>query len=215
MRFVWYILKHCLYRFWLTLRSIPVYLTTFRLILLDLFYLFEEFFGFICSPLFLLFNSSRYGSVYGTLPFFSLSKLSRLINLTKDDIICDCGSGKGKCLLYFSMVKGCHVIAIELVPYLINVHKVLARFFFNYYKHTFIQDDLRDIHLHQASVYFVSGLDYSDSVNRHLRTFFNQCKYECKVVSIGGPFDGLSSKNMVHVPIACSWGYSSAYIYQL
>jgi len=163
----------------------------------------------------MFFKIRRYETTYGTIPFLSLRQISTLLDIKSTDTICDCGSGKGKCLLYFSIMFRCQVIAIESVSYLIKIHQCLSRLLGQQSRHRFIFDSLLTTDLPKADVYFISGLDFDNSVFAQLQRFFAACDLPIKIVCIGAPFTHLQCKKQDMVILPCSWGYCEIYIYHL
>jgi len=107
---------HSVYRLKQTQRNIPLYCRFPRLLVLEGLYVLEEALAFFCRPLRAFFaNSQASSSLYGTMTFNGLATIAGYIDDHRAHHVVDIGAGKGKVLLYFSLVHRWRCTGIE--PY--------------------------------------------------------------------------------------------------
>ncbi|RAP30245.1 hypothetical protein DID78_02590 [Candidatus Marinamargulisbacteria bacterium SCGC AG-343-D04] len=207
---LFYTFWHSLYRIFLTILNIRSYLFHPTLLFLELAYFCEELLSFF------IFNPLRSKKIslptYGTLPFFSMNKISPLLDISKDSTLLDLGSGKGKILLYYSLCYKCRCIGIESFSYFYRLSNMLSRLLFQHSRITWLnQDFFSYTPSSTCDIAFVSALDHTEHALRTLIHHYHD--HVSTFVSLGAPLPSLDHFSVVSYKLPCSWGFSWIYIY--
>lgn len=160
---------------------------------------------------------------YGEILPFSLAQLIQKLNLTKDDILFDLGSGAGKVCIQVALTSPAKAVGIELS----NTRHTLAqnmkrkfldkKILIDKNKLKFIEGNVSQFDLRSGTVFFMCSTCFSDELMKDLTHKLKMIPHNIKIVTLRTlPLDEASDIKLLDtlsLPMSWSDG-SSVYIYE-
>lgn len=158
---------------------------------------------------------------YGEITYKGAAELLRKLNLKETDVLYDLGSGVGKLVVQVGLTTPAKVVGIELSKtrheYAISVQKEIEkRNLVKKDKITFINKNINDVPLDQATVLFMCSTCFSDELMRSLTEKLGKLKKGLRVVTLRKLPEPHNFKLIESLQLPMTWSNNTnVYIYQL
>jgi SAM-dependent methyltransferase len=151
---------------------------------------------------------------YGTTPWSTAADLLKRVDAKPGERFLELGAGEGR-LAFFARVWGdLTVDAYELLPTFVRVaDRIVKRLSLD--RITFHQANLLAADLAMADIVYLAGTCLDDPTIDTLQDRLRWLKPGARVISLSFPLDVPGLELMAEVPIAVSWGHSTAYVQRM
>lgn len=134
----------------------------------------------ICRAYFLQYENKNV--FYGDTWPFSVPHFVRLLNLGKEDVFYDIGSGTSRISFWFQIISGCRVKAIEKVPFFIQKAQQIQQKL-NNNKIEILQADLLDIDYSDATHIYFYASSFDDQIILSLIAKWKNLKVGTQIIT--------------------------------
>lgn len=101
-------------------------------------------------------------AIYGETPLMTMEKIAKEASITKQDVVYELGSGRGRCVFWLQAFIGCRVVGVECNPIFIeNANAIKERFHLE--NTSFILEDVLKVDFKDVTVIYLYLITLSDS----------------------------------------------------
>ncbi|MBC7544128.1 MAG: class I SAM-dependent methyltransferase [Candidatus Sericytochromatia bacterium] len=151
---------------------------------------------------------------YGTTPWATAAALLRAVEAKAGERFLELGAGQGRMAFFARIHAGLTVDAYELLPTFVRVADTIRQHL-RVDRVTFHQANLLTADLTHTDIVYLAGTCLDDATLGALETKLAWLKPGARVISLSFPLEAPGLEIIGQVPIAVSWGNSTAYLHRM
>ncbi|HPZ06486.1 MAG TPA: hypothetical protein PL110_00100 [Candidatus Eremiobacteraeota bacterium] len=157
------------------------------------------------------FSMPSFSLTYGETPYSTALHILKHLNIKKDDIFFDIGSGTGHLVFFVNIYFNIPSLGIELVPFFAEKSKIIAKELALQYVE-FIEGDFLKEDLSRGTIFYLNCLALNRDLREKLFEKIKSIRDGSKAISIGFPIPHLD----ITKKYTCffSWGWENVYIHE-
>lgn len=217
LKLLWLNLQIGFYQFWEFLKVIANYYTRFSFFKVDTYLLWLYAFdnAFKVSKRFLKQKGERDIYTFGETPLTTLDSIFQRIKLTKKDVICELGCGRGRSCFWLNQFIGCRVIGVDYVPEFVErANQVKKRF--NVEGVEFRLEDFRQTDFKGVTIIYLYGTCLPNHIIVKLSEKFRKLPRGTKIITVSYSLTDYNVANYFEVEKVFSmpftWGEGDVYV---
>ncbi|MDF2550530.1 MAG: hypothetical protein K0S07_1597 [Chlamydiales bacterium] len=152
---------------------------------------------------------------YGETPLSTLATIAREANLSKEDVVFELGSGRGRACFWLALFIGCEVHGIELVPRFIEKAERIKGHLridnLHFHRQNYLEGDYR-----QASFVYCYGTCLEDEAIWRLSQKLEGLPSGAQLLTISYPLQEIEPNAPFQLqktfPVSFPWGETMAYL---
>jgi len=158
-------------------------------------------------------NLKKENLIYGETPYFSIYKILKYINPTKDDIFYDLGSGRGSVIFFINIYLKIRAIGIEIIPSFVkNSNHIKAKL--NLQNIEFLHGNFLDYDINDGTIFYIAGTCFDDDIVEKIVQKVKEFKTGTWVISLSYPLNSPYLKVEKTFVLPYSWGKGTVYIHR-
>ncbi len=152
---------------------------------------------------------------YGETPLTTLELIAKNCNLNSSDTLIELGSGRGRAAFWLAHFIKCRIIAVEWIGTFFKIAKIISKIF-KKRNVSFVQDDILEVSLQEATVIYLYGTMLQDEDILKLAQKFKTVK-DLKIITISYPLKDYDSSfnTLKSFEVSFPWGKTFCYLNKL